>query len=148
LTKAWPTKLETETDLAGFLRRRLEQEGGGLQAFKTAERFLKDILSDWRDPYEIAVVYDRVIASLGASDKIWNLLDLRAYARFRRSYAPVQGTAHYTYIALFGATGPQRAQIFDLVEELEDALLVRDKATEKRLREELDGIIRGVCEQP
>ena len=137
-TKTWPTTLKTATDLAGFLRRKMEQAGGELQAFKTATRFLADILADWGDPYEVAVIYDRVIDSYGATSQIWNLLDLRAYVRFRRQYAPVQGTAEYVYQALFAATGAQRAQILDLVEELEDAMMVQDAAKIKQLRGQLD----------
>lgn len=144
LTKTWPTTLESATDLAGFLRRKMKQAGGEIRAFKTAERFLKDILSDWGDAYEIALVYDRVIDTYGATDQIWNLLDLRAYTRFRRQYAPVQGTAYYVYQATFATSGAQRAQMLDLVEELEDAIAAQDTAEQKRLRGLLDVQHRGL----
>jgi len=144
--RPWPTTLDDATDLAGFLRRKMKQAGGKLEAFKTAERFLKDILADWRDPYEIAVVYSRVIDHYGATDQIWNLLDLRAYSRFRRQYAPVQGTAQYVYLAVFGTSGAQRAQILDLVEEFEDALVARNVAEWKRMIGELDECVRGLRE--
>ena len=126
----------------------MEQAGGSLLAFKTAERFLKDILADWRDPYAIAMVYSEVVDSYGPTDHIWNMLDLRAYARFRRKYAPAQGTAQYVYLATFAASGAQRAQLFDLVEELEDALVARDVPVQQALRGQLDELILRLHAEP
>lgn len=143
-TTRWPKKLETETDLAGFLRKKLESVGGTLTAFKTAERFLRDILADWGDPYEIAMVYEAVINVHGPTPHIWNMLDLRAYTRFRRQYAPVQGTAYYAYQATFAATGPLRGRLWVLVEALEDALLARNAEAVQEIQGKLDGELRRV----
>lgn len=145
--KAWPTTLDTAADLAGFLRRRIEQAGGKLRAFKTAERYMWDILSDWGDPYEIAMVYDKVIETHGAVEEVWSLLDLRAYVRFRRQFAPLQGVAYYAYQATFGASGPEKAQMFDLVEALEDAIVAQDTTEAQRRRKSLDELIRRVRDQ-
>jgi len=120
----------------------MESVGGTLTAFKTAERFLRDILADWGDPYEVAMVYDTVINEHGPTPHIWNMLDLRAYTRFRRQYAPVQGTAYYAYQATFAATGPQSGRLWVLVEALEDAIVAENAEAEREIRDRLDGELR------
>jgi len=137
--KPWPTKLNTAKDLAGFLRRKMKAVGGKHNdfKFKTAERFLADILFDWRDPYEIALVYNAAIDATGLVDDIWYLLDLRAYVRLRRQYAPLQGVAHYVYLAMFADVGADKQVWLAIVEDLEDAIVAKDTATEQALRERL-----------
>jgi hypothetical protein len=140
----WPTRLESAIELAGFLRRKMESVGGQLTAFKTATKYLADLLADWQDGYEIAVVYDSAIDANGPTDEIWKLLDLRAYPRLRRQYAPMRGTARYVYLAMFGAQGEDRRELLALVEDLEDALLVEDALKAEAVREVLDEKVRNL----
>jgi len=149
-TRRWPIKMATSTDLAGFLRRKLVAASGDPTTFmfKTAERFLRDILDDWRDPYEIAVVIDSVINATGPTDAIWNLLDLRRWLRLRAEYAPVKGTARYFYLARYADVGADKQELLALIEDLEDAIVAEATATVRLLKTELDRRLRGLEGRP
>jgi len=145
--RRWPTKMETSKDLAGFLRRKLEVTGRTAFMFGTAERLLRDVLAEWKDAYEIAVMLDRIVDARGATAEIWNLLDLRSWLRLNTEYAPVKGTALYYYLAKFSETSDDnRAAIYDILIDLEDALVaeVQVPAEVRRLKADLDGRVLGL----
>jgi hypothetical protein len=147
--RRWPIKMATSTDLAGFLRRKMVVAGSTTTfKFGTAERFLRDILDDWKDAYEIAVVIDAVIDAKGPTDQIWNLLDLRRWPRLRGEYAPVKGTARYTYLARYADVGADKQELLALIEDLEDAIVAEATATVRLLKTELDRRLRGLEGRP
>ena len=146
--RRWPIKMATSTDLAGFLRRKMVVAGRTTFMFGTAERLLHDILDDWKDAYEIAVVIDSAIDATGPTDAIWNLLDLRRWLRLRGEYAPVKGTARYTYLARYADVGADKQELLALIEDLEDAIVAEATATVRLLKTELDRRLRGLEGRP
>lgn len=125
-----PKALEPNAEfVAGVLRCLWER--WGLQGidfkFKTAQKTVREILEDYPDPYEVAIVLlSAAERDHGVLEDVWLTLDVRAFGRLRGWIANLpDGAARYIYLARYAAPREWRAACwavcYPLIGDLEDA---------------------------
>lgn len=141
----YPTELKTAKDVAGVLRRFNDAMADKSPfRFTTVEKLIREILTDYPDPYEVAVVLSRAVehGELALDGAIWNTLDVRAFGRLREwCYLP-EGMGRYAYLMDFVAGASLRAQCYPWLAAWEDA--ADDTRTIAQARVELDKLLESI----
>lgn len=141
----YPAELKTAKDIAGVLRR-VNDDLADKSPFRfaTVEKLLREILTDYPDPYEVAVVLSRAAyrGELDLGGEVWNTLDVRAYARLRTWYWMPEGMGRYAYLMDFVAGASLWAQCYPWLAAWEDA--ADDSRAITKAQAELDRLLEGI----
>jgi len=147
---AYPAALKTATDIAGVLRRLHDNLGGGTFRFTTVEKLIREILSDYPDPYDVTFVLLQAMDAreLDMGGEVWNTLDVRAYSRLHSDYKMPAGMGRYAYLAYYVADAHLRQLCYLPLASWEDAVEADDTQSAAAAKAELDKLLEAFLGQP
>ena len=138
-----PVVVRSAKDLAAVLNHKLLiKTGKGLDAWKTAERLLSDIVNDGYDPYYIAIAIDYLVNS-GRDPVPRRICSIPAMMAGFTAVAADEYRACWVYWR--SLLDGDRLLSYDFwLDRLEDAALVENQQGVQKAKENLERILNGI----